>query len=93
MLYNKIISSDEKMTSLFAISLISFLQAKIEKQINLNLNIQTILSKYPDIISEKSAEIFAQPLKYSNSHEAFFEDIFSYVRISILFPFVYNNKI
>ena len=72
--------SDQKMTTLFSISLINFLQAKIEKQMNLNMNIQTILSKYPFNISDRANQIFNQPLDYSNCQNDFFQDVFNYVR-------------
>ncbi len=69
------------MTSLFSISLINFLQAKIEKQMNLNMNIQTVLSKYPSNLSDKANEVFTRPADYANSQNDFFEEIFTYVSL------------
>jgi hypothetical protein len=74
------------MTSLFSISLINFLQAKIEKQMNLNMNIQTVLSKYPSNLSDKANEVFTRPADYANSQNDFFEEIFTYVSVFYIYP-------
>ena len=73
--------SDQKITTLFSISSINYLQAKVEKQMNLNMNIQTVLSKYPSKISDKASEIFNQPSDFPDCQNDFFEDIFDYVRM------------
>ena len=44
---------------------------------NLNMNIQTILSKYPSNISDKANQIFNQPLDYSNCQNDFFQDVYA----------------
>lgn len=73
-----LISNDEKLTTLFSICVLNFLQAKVENKMNINMNAQTVLSKYPLFDSERSSGIFSEPTKYLNCHETFYEDILNY---------------
>jgi uncharacterized membrane protein SpoIIM required for sporulation len=54
---------------------------------NLNMNIQTVLSKYPSNLSDKANEIFTRPADYANSQNDFFEEIFNYVSVYIYLSF------
>ena len=53
---------------------------------NLNMNIQTVLSKYPSNLSDKANEIFTRPADYVNSQNDLFEEIFNYVSIFLHLP-------
>ena len=76
------------MTTLFSISLLNLLQAKIEKDMNVNMNIFTILSKVSLKSSPESNEICNNPSE--SNHESFFDNFFNYV-INLTCLFLNNS--
>ena len=55
----------------------NLLQAKIEKTMNINTSIITLLGTFSNSISPESKEIFDKPNE--NSSVAYFEKLFNYV--------------
>ena len=69
---------------MFTICLFNLIQFQVEKTINLNMSIQTILSKFP---SKNSTEFLNKSnVRNENDCETYFESIFNYViKFFILF--------
>ena len=72
-----IYSSDDKLKTLFSVSLLNLLQAKIEKDMNVNMNIFTILSRISFNSTPESTEAFNNPNE--TAHETYFDKVFNYV--------------
>ena len=79
--------SDDKLTTLFSISLLNLLQAKIEKEMNVNMNIFTILSRISISPSPEPIQTFNNPNE--TDHETYFEKVFNYVRYMNLLEIIF----